>query len=115
MSEETTTVKTHTVELDEELAYQQLVAFHQGVVDYNKAEAEEDTEAMLAAANGVIEGTLPLINDLVSKELSDTLYARLEQEHPELVPEEPTLEDILRQLMGGIDVQIVTADDDPDA
>lgn len=101
MSETTTAT---TVTLDEELAYDQLVTFQQGVVDYNKAQDEDDTQGMLDAANNVIQGFMPLINDLIKGELSDKLHARLAEEHPDLVPDEPSyidLNELMAQLMGG--------------
>lgn len=98
MSETTTTPETVSVELNVEVAYQQLVGFQQAVVDYNKADAEDNDKGRLDAANDAVNASLLLINDVIPADLSEKLHSRLAEEHPELVPAEPDLEEILRAL-----------------
>ena len=99
MTETTTTPETVSVELNVEVAYQQLVGFQQAVVDYNKADAEDNDKGRVDAANDAVNASLLLINDVVPAYLSDKLHARLAEEHPELAPApEPDLAEILRAL-----------------
>lgn len=99
MSETTTAPETVTVELNVEVAYQQLVGFQKAVVAYNKADEEDSDKGRLEAANDAVNASLLLINDVVPADLSDKLHARLAEEHPDLAPApEPNIEDILRAL-----------------
>ncbi|HEX2923079.1 MAG TPA: hypothetical protein VHS28_03520 [Chloroflexota bacterium] len=93
-----------TVELSAESAYEQLVSFQQAVADFNKADDADDKDAMLAAANDAVDSCLGLINEIVPRDLSEKLHARLQEEHPDLVPAEDPMIAILRELFGA-DVQ----------
>lgn len=101
MSETTTAPETVTVELNVEVAYQQLVGFQKAVVDYNKADDEDDDKGRLEAANDAVDASLLLINDVIPADLSDKLHARLAEEHPDLVPDPAPaidLAEVLKQL-----------------
>jgi hypothetical protein len=99
MSETTTAPETVTVKLNVEVAYQQLVGFQQAVVDYNKADAEDNDKGRLDAANDAVNASLLLINDVIPGDLSEKLHARLAEEHPDLVPEPAfDLAEVLKQL-----------------
>jgi hypothetical protein len=99
MTETTTTPETVSVELNVEVAYQQLVGFQQAVVDYNKADAEDNDKGRVDAANNAVNASLLLINDIMPGDLSEKLHARLAEEHPDLVPEPAfDLAEVLKQL-----------------
>ena len=49
-----------------------------------------------------VDSCIELINDLVPEGLSRDLHARLEKEHPELVPEEDPMLAIIREMLAGV-------------
>ena len=69
MSETTTAPETVTVELNVEVAYQQLVGFQKAVVAYNKADEEDSDKGRLEAANDAVNASLLLINDVVPADM----------------------------------------------
>lgn len=99
MTAETAT-ETVTVELSVETAYEQLVAHEQAFQAFSKAQQDGDKDAALEAAVSGVEAAIVLINEVVPQELADQLHKRLEEEHPELIQEDP-LQALIAALMGG--------------
>lgn len=97
---EATTAETVSVELNVETAYEQLVAHEQAFQAFSKAQEEGDKDAAIEAAVSGVEAAITLINEVVPPEVSEKLHERLQQEHPELVQEDP-LQAILAALLGG--------------
>lgn len=95
-----TETKTVTVEMNVEAVYAQLVEFTTIARAYQAADEADDAEARLRAANDAVDSCIGLINDLVPAELSEELYNRMVEEHPELAPAQPSLEEIVRSLLG---------------
>ena len=95
-----TETKTVTVELSVEAAYEQLVSFRIAAKAFTEAMDQGDKDAQLAAADAAVESCIDLINDVVPYDLSGELYERLEAEHPELVPAEPNIEEMLKAIFG---------------
>lgn len=95
----TTEAKTVTVELNVESAYRQLVGFQKAVAAFHEADENDDADARLAAANDAVDVSIDLINEIMPADLSHELHARLEQEHPELVQEDPLVA-LLREMFG---------------
>lgn len=97
--------ETVTVELRVETAYNQLVGFQTAVKAFNEADAADDADGRLSAANAAVDSCLDLINEIIPGDLSDKLHARLAEEHPDLVPapsfESLDLEALIRMLSGG--------------
>lgn len=96
----TTETKTVTVELSVESAYDQLVGFQTAAKAFTEAMDKDDKDAMLSAADDAVESCINFINEVMPHDLSETLHSRLEEEHPELIPAEPSMEEILKQLFG---------------
>lgn len=94
--------ETVTVEMSVESAYRQLVGFQSAVAAFNKADEADDADGKLAAANDAVDSCIELINELMPRDLSDSLHERLEKEHPELVPEEDPMLALLRQMLGEV-------------
>lgn len=97
-----TETKTVTVELSVEAAYEQLVGFQTAAKAFAEALDNDDKDAQLAAADDAVEACIGLINDLVPDDLSTELHERLVAEHPELVPDQPSMsmEDVLKSIFG---------------
>ena len=95
-----TETKTVTVELSVEAAYEQLVSFRTAAKAFTEAMDKGDKDAQLDAANAAVDSCINLINDVMPDDLSEELHARFEKEHPELVPAQPSLEDMLKSIFG---------------
>ena len=95
-----TETKSVTVELSVEAAYQQLVGFRTAAKAFTEAMDKEDKDAQISAANDAVDSCIDLINDIVPNDLSDQLYDRLEQEHPDLVPPPVDMSAMLKAVFG---------------
>ena len=93
------TPSTVSVELSVEAAYEQLVSFETAVKKFHEADDADDADGRLEAANDAVDSCISLINDLVPHSLSVQLHERLEQEHPELVPDEDPMMALIREML----------------
>lgn len=106
MNTETNNTETVTVELNVESAYAQLVGFQQAQVAFAAALEADDEDDKMDAAESAINANLEFINELMPQDLSDTLHARLAEEHPELVPQEDPSIAMLREMLATMGLEL---------